>query len=95
MSRGFKDQVDYEQGLHRLGNLTLLEASLNSAGQNEAPETKAKTPNLYPASQLRTVRTLGIQIQQKPGLWSKSDIAARTATLVDFILGRWPLWVDP
>jgi hypothetical protein len=37
---------------------------------------------------------LGIQIQQTTGLWSKSDIEARTAALVDFVLGRWPLWIE-
>lgn len=93
-SRGFKDQVDYERWLHRLGNLTLLEGSINSKALNKAPETKASTKNLYPESELRAVRGLGIEIKQKSGLWSKSDIEARTATLVDFVLERWPLWID-
>jgi hypothetical protein len=94
-SRGFKDQEDYEWWLHRLGNLTLVEQAINGRALNKAPETKASTKNLYPESTLRTVRDLGIQIQQnKPRLWSKRDIEARTATLVDFVIGRWPLWIE-
>ena len=42
----------------------------------------------------RTVRDLGVQIQQTTGLWKKSDIEKRTADLVEFVLGRWPLWND-
>lgn len=93
-SRGFDDQGDYEWWLHRLGNLTLVEQAINSRALNKAPEAKAKTKNFYPESNLRMTRGLGIQIQQKTGVWSKSDIEARTATLVDFVLGRWPLWND-
>jgi hypothetical protein len=92
-SRGFDDQGDYEWWLHRLGNLTLVEEAINSRAKNKAPETKASATNVYVASNLRSVRGLGIEINQKTGLWAKSDIVARTAALVDFVLGRWPLWI--
>jgi hypothetical protein len=39
-------------------------------------------------------RELGSQIRQTTGLWSKGAIEARTAVLVDFVLGRWPLWIE-
>ncbi len=93
-SRGFENQEDYAWWLHRLGNLTLLEEAINSRARNKPPETKASDAKLYQVSALRTVRDLGIQIQQTTGLWSKSAIEARTAALVDFVLGRWPLWIE-
>ena len=55
---------------------------------------KGSDAKLYQVSALRTVRDLGIQIQQTTGLWSKSAIEARTAVLVDFVLRRWPLWIE-
>jgi hypothetical protein len=90
--RGFADRDAYVWTSHQLGNLTLLEETLNSRARNKVPETKASDDKLYKTSAFRMVRQLGVQIQQTAGLWVKADVDTRTATLATFILGQWPLW---
>ncbi len=92
--RGFADEAEYEEQIHRLGNLALLEQSLNSAASKKTPEQKASSPHLYNASAYVSTRRFGAEIQGRPaGLtaFGRADIDARTSMLVDFCAARWSL----
>jgi hypothetical protein len=87
--RGFADEEAYREDNHRIGNLTLLETSLNSAGGKKTPEQKASTTSLYPSSRYESTRSLGAEIQAKKKSFGHADIEARTKQMVEFALKRW------
>lgn len=78
---GFKDQDDYAQHEHRLGNLTILEKSLNSSARNKTPIDK--TP-IYDRSVFKMSNEVSSQINRS-GSFNKTDIDNRTNALADFI----------
>jgi hypothetical protein len=89
--RGFSDGTDYAEQIDRLGNLTLLEHSLNSAASKKTPEQKAASPDLYSKSAYVSTRRLGAEIQAKLAPFNRADVEARTTVLVEFCAGRWSL----
>lgn len=80
-----EDFIDYE---HYLGNLTLIEKSLNSVAQNKNPLSKV---DIYSRSDIFITRELG-SIIDTDKYFDKSSIIERTKLLADYCLTRW--WCD-
>lgn len=88
---GFSDVNDYDLMKHRLGNLVLLEGSLNSACNNRTVEAKVTAPNLYRASELCSVRGVAASCSQPNMRFDKARLAQRSNNIADRVLGHWPL----
>jgi len=94
-NRGFNDESDYEGQMDRLGNLTLVEKSINSSAQGKSPEQKANEDKLYKASSYRSTRKLGASLAQAVldgKTFGKLDVETRTNDLIEFCAARWALW---
>lgn len=94
-SRGFKDDSDFFDRLHHLGNLTIVEKTINSASHNKMPEQKATEDRLYKNSMYPSTRQLAAGIAAATQVGHHFDaqrVEDRSKEVVDFSLGRWPLW---
>ncbi|HZZ84897.1 MAG TPA: DUF262 domain-containing protein [Anaeromyxobacteraceae bacterium] len=94
-SRGFKDEADYNANLHRLGNLAILERSINSAAQTKSPEQKASEDKLYPASAYVSTQRLAADLGSDAAdgkTFGAITVDARTNELIEFCATRWILW---
>ena len=78
------------QHVHRLGNLVLLEGSLNSACNNHAVESKISHPNLCLSSSLSAVKAVAAACADNPR-FSKSRLVARSRSLSDLVVKHWPI----
>lgn len=87
---GFANNDEYLQHLHRLGNLLLLEKSINSACSNSTVEQKITAPNLYHASSLRSVGTLAANHVGQSS-YKKADLNIRSQALADMVAARWSI----
>ncbi|MGP8071911.1 MAG: HNH endonuclease family protein [Thermoplasmata archaeon] len=93
--RGFVDEQQFLERMHHLGNLTLVEKSINSAAQNKAPEQKASESKLYSASAYSSTRRLGALIHQRSTagkLFDAEALEERTELLANFVAVRWHIW---
>ncbi|WP_175995048.1 HNH endonuclease family protein [Burkholderia vietnamiensis] len=88
---GFADVDQYEEHKHRLGNLFLLEASLNSACQNKTVEEKVTLPSLYLTSGIKTVKALAATRSGAIQGYRRENIEERGAQLAQLLLERWPI----
>jgi hypothetical protein len=82
---GFNDEEDYLNFEHRLGNLTLLEKSLNSSVQNKSAIDKI---DYYDKSYLVITKQLGSKINGLKG-FTKKDLIERTKILSEYVSKRW------
>jgi hypothetical protein len=85
LSLGFTDEEDYINYEHRLGNLTLLEKSLNSSVQNK---TAIEKVDYYDRSCLSMTKQLGSIIDGLKG-FTKDDLKVRTKMLAEYVSKRW------
>jgi hypothetical protein len=85
LSLGFTDEEDYINYEHRLGNLTLLEKSLNSSVQNK---TAIEKVGYYDRSCLSMTKQLGSIIDGLKG-FTKDDLKERTKMLAEYVSKRW------
>lgn len=85
---GFESKEDFIDYEHYLGNLTVIEKSLNSSVQNKNPLSKI---DFYSRSDFFITRELGSQIDAAKH-FDKSSIIERTKLLADYCLRRW--WCD-
>lgn len=81
----FSDETEFFEYQDKLGNLTVLEKSLNSAVQNRIPSEK--TP-YYDRSVFTMTRKVSSEIANAKK-FIKSDIDQRTKILVDYCQKRW------
>lgn len=88
-SLGFNDLEDFVSYEHRLGNLSLLEKSLNSAIQKKVPLLKVELG--YDKSCFEMTNKLASNISSKQS-FAKQDIIDRTEELKDYCIKRW--WAD-
>ena len=77
----FKDEGEYRQYEHHLGNLTILERNLNSSARDKAPLDKFP---IYDKSVFKITKEVSSQIHRN-GYFNKSSIEKRTSSLSDFI----------
>ena len=88
-SLGFNDLEDFVSYEHRLGNLSLLEKSLNSAIQKKVPLLKVELG--YDKSCFEMTNKLASNITSKQS-FAKQDVIDRTEELKDYCIKRW--WAD-
>ncbi len=81
---GFNNEEEYKANIHRLGNLCLLEANLNSLCGNRPPINKVQ---YYQRSNVPRTRQLGYNISNNG--FNKEDIEKLTKEIIDFCLKRW------
>lgn len=80
-------EIERQARVHRLGNLTLLTASLNSKVSN-GPWVSKRTALL----QHNTIKLTGRLVDWTEGSdWNEEQIDARTAQLVETLLRVWPV----
>lgn len=88
-SLGFNDMEDFVSHEHRLGNLSLLEKSLNSVVQKKVPLLKVELG--YDKSSFEMTNKLASYITSKQS-FAKRDVIVRTEELKDYCIKRW--WAD-
>jgi len=83
---GFESEEEYVSYINKLGNLCLLEETLNKKCQNKVPEQKRE---YYEQSQIPRTKNLAYKI----GLsgFKKDDIEQTTKDIIEFCLKRWPI----
>jgi len=80
----FQDEADYRDNLNRLGNLTLLEESINKRVRNKSPQNKASE---YQKSNVLGTKKLGFDITNHG--FTKDGVEKRNIQIVKFCLQRW------
>lgn len=83
-SYGFASNEQFETAKHQIGNLTLLERSLNSAASNKSPEEKI---SVYSKSKHHGTQVLATIIKKEG--FSRSQMELRTREIVNFCLDMW------
>ena len=89
---GFRSAEEYEDNIHRIGNLTLLESSLNSLCNNRSVEKKVSDERLYRISGYQMTQSLAAHSATRTPAFSLDDINARGTDLAKFCVQQWPLW---
>jgi len=84
-SFGFKDQEEFIEYQHRLGNLAVLEEKINKAVQNKNPSDKVSS---YDRSAFKVAKVMSSRIA-KNKQFTKNDIEQRTEELTDYCTDRW------
>lgn len=84
-SLGFKNKEDFIEYEHKLGNLTILERSLNSSIQNKNAIDKV---DAYSKSFFVMTKMIGSEIDSKK-TFSKVELQERTKLLAEFCIERW------
>ena len=87
-SHGFRNEEDFIEFDNTIGNLTLLEKSINSAVQNK--NAIEKVP-YYDKSQFKMTKELSSKIASE-GSFKKRDIKIRTKDLMKYITEAW--WAE-
>ena len=83
---GFNDVEEYFANIDRLGNLCLLEETLNKQCQNKLPEQKK---GYYQRSRIVITKQLGYEIANNG--FNKKHIVQRTKDIIRFCLKRWKI----
>jgi hypothetical protein len=91
-SHGFGKKEEYESQINRLGNLCLLEKSLNSRCQDKTPEQKLDDAKLYKGSSFDVTKALVAETASSGCEFNAKAVEDRTKKLSQFIILRWPLW---
>jgi hypothetical protein len=89
---GFRSTEEYEENIHRIGNLTLLESALNSSCSNQSVEKKVSNERLYRASGYQMTLSLAACSATRIPVFSRNNIDARGIDLAKFCVKQWPLW---
>jgi uncharacterized protein with ParB-like and HNH nuclease domain len=88
---GFHSSDLYENNIHRLGNLTLLESDLNSSCNNQSVETKMTGKKLYRNSKYESTKFLSASNARKTPPFSRVEIDNRGSELAKFCVAEWPI----
>ena len=86
---GFKSQEEYNDSIHRLGNLMILERSLNSRCSEKNPDEKIK--ECYGESKFKDPKQINAKTRNRGTSFSVSDISLRAKELTEFSLERWSI----
>ncbi len=82
---GFKNKEDFIDFEHNLGNLTILERSLNSSIQNKSAIDKVEA---YGKSTFVMTKMIGSEIDTKR-TFTKTELNERTKLIAEYCLERW------
>jgi hypothetical protein len=88
---GFHSEASYDENVHRIGNLLLLETKVNSACSNNSVEAKISTPTLYGRSGFQSVLVLAAEHAGKTPAYSRIAILDRSAEIANFAVDHWPV----
>jgi hypothetical protein len=91
---GFHTAEVYENNIHRLGNLTLLERRINSACNNQSVEIKTSDQNLYRASAYASTKAIAVTAANRTVAFNRDDINGRCEQQAAFCATRWPIYPD-
>ncbi|WP_341313760.1 DUF262 domain-containing protein [Paraburkholderia sp. IMGN_8] len=89
-SYGFASDEDYLLHKHKLGNLVLLEGSINSACKDRTVETKMTAPNLYMASSLCAPKAVAASCASDRR-FDRSQLVERSVHLSRTMVECWPI----
>lgn len=90
-SRGFNSNEEYVSKLHKLGNLSLLEKSLNSKCQNKPAEVKVSDPDLYNQSIFDVTKNVALAATVQGTVLCCDFVDQRTKNLVAYCMKRWAI----
>lgn len=82
---GFKNKEDFIDYEHNIGNLTILEKTLNSRAQNKSAIDKVA---IYGDSDFKMTKKVASDIDTKKA-FTKTDLQARTKEIADYCIDRW------
>jgi len=82
---GFKNKEDFIDHEHKIGNLTILEKTLNSIVQNKSPIDKVDT---YDKSLFKMTKKLSSEIDTNKK-FTKTELQARTTDITNYCITRW------
>jgi len=85
---GFGDVDQYKHLIQTIGNLTVLERSLNSKCQNRTPDQKI-SDGYYELSLFEDARRISFQVKNRGTAFTREDVQKRTKLLTDFCIQRW------
>lgn len=85
---GFTDEADYNTQIHRIGNLCLLEDTLNEGAQNKSLTEKA---GYYTRSSLEATRLIGRRLEGTGFNFTRDNVERRVDLVVEFFHRRWPI----
>jgi hypothetical protein len=88
-NKGFNTEQDYLNQIHRLGNLLILEKSINSQCKNHIPDKKIVDTKLYSNSKFLAVQKFTAEQKNAGVNFDSCNIDERTIKLSDFCLKRW------
>jgi hypothetical protein len=91
-AHGFSSKEAYEEHIHRIGNLTLLESGLNSLCKNQAVETKMSNEKFYKATRYQMTLSIAASGVNRVPAFSRNNIDTRGTELAKFCVSEWPLW---
>lgn len=85
---GFNDVDEYKHLVQFIGNLTILEKTLNSQCQNRTPDQKV-SGGYYERSLFEDARRISAQVKNRGTAFTCEDIQKRTKLLTEFCVQRW------
>ena len=89
-SYGFEGDADYLLHKHKLGNLVLLEGSINSACKDRTVEAKMTVANLYIASSLCAPKAVAASCASN-GRFDRLQLIDRSKRLSAVMVEHWPI----
>ncbi len=92
VARGFKDQIEFDEFLDKLGNLSLLTGGENSRSGNKSAELKMSQPDLYLSSRFAGPRILAQKFSVSGASFDKAAVTERTEALSQFAITNWAIW---
>ena len=85
---GFEDIDEYKHKVQMIGNLTVLEKTLNSQCQNKTPDQKI-SGGYYERSLFEDAKRISAHVKNSGMPYTSEKIAERTKILTAFCLKRW------
>jgi len=86
----FETEEEYNDKIHGLGNLTLLENRINKQCLNKNPDQKI-SGGLFGESRFEDPKRISARIKNRGDSFDKNDIINRKEILTNFCLKRWRL----
>jgi len=84
----FNSVEEYNDRVNMLGNLSLLEKSINSQCHNKTPGQKI-SENLYSKSTFEDAKRISAEVMNRGSAFIKTDIEERTRRIAMFCMHRW------
>lgn len=90
-SHGFESIDEYLNKIHNIGNLLLLEKTVNSSCKNRNPEIKISDAKFYEKSNFKAVIDFVSKMRTRDQSFNSDDILKRTTELSSFAMDTWKM----